>query len=270
MQTNQIIEDLISKINSDLGISQSYEAIQAFDKKVNDLPIKKTYIAFSTNENAVSYFEDDNKECCRRTKVEIKAVFYAPPNVDTLDTYTLAETLLDYLIIEYAGKMTGYKIYDVEVSDDLKAFKLPCRISFVYEQCPAYNVEGVAYKPFADFMCKTHVVDTDIHVSAKEKRYWLEPFITGMYTGDGEAMQEIDIGFKPKFVVLFGSATAGVGYEGNEYTSYLGFSIGGKGTKGLEIKSYGFNVKLGDTVAAKGTHPRLNILGQTYNYIAFK
>lgn len=270
MQTHTIVQTLIDKINTDFDTLGTYRAIYAYDEKTIEVPIQQTYIAFNTNENAVSFFENENEECCKRTKVEIKANFYAPPNIKTADTYTLAETLFDYLLIEYAGKMSGYNIGAIGVSDDLKAFKLPCTISFIYEQCPAYGDEGAAYKPFADFMCKTHVVDSNIHLTAEEKAYCLAPFVVGTFVGDGEPEQNVVLNFRPKFVILFGSGTAGFSIEDNTIYSYFAFSIGNKSTKGLEMLGNGFKVKMGTNVVSYGTRPLLNTLGQTYNYIAFK
>lgn len=270
MQTNEIVKELINKINTDLGMAQTYKALYAFDEKVIEMPIKKTYVSLSTNENAVSFFDNENNECCKKTKVEIKAKLFSPPGNKTIDTYTLAETLLDYLMIDYAGKITGYTIGSVKVNEDLKAFELPCVIEFVYEQCPAYNTEGTAYKPFADFMCKTHVDDKDIHVSAQEKAYWLAPFVTGTYVGDGEQTQQIVLNFKPKCLFVFGTGTACMGYENNEHTSYFAFSIEGKSSKGVITNASGFTVKMTETMTSKSVTAKLNVSGQTYNYIAFK
>lgn len=270
MQTNEIVKELIEKINTDLGATQTYKALYAFDEKNIDLPIKKTYVSLSTNKNSVSFFDDENDECCKKTKVQIKANLYSPPSDKTIDTYTLAETLLDYLMIDYAGKITGYTIGCVKVNEDLKAFELPCVIDFVYEQCPAYSEEGSGYLPFADFLCKKHVDDSEIHVTAEEKAYWLAPFVTGTFVGDGEASQQIILNFKPKCLFVFGTGTACIGYEDEEHTCYFAFSIDGKSTKGVTINGNGFTVKMSDTMKSKGTMAKLNVSGQTYNYIAFK
>lgn len=270
MQTNEIVKELIDKINGDLEVTGTFKALYAYDDKNITVPIEKTYIAFSTSENTVSFFDNSNKDCCKKTKVEIKANVYAPPIEKTVDTYTLTETLLDYLLIEYAGKMSGYTIDKVRINKDLKCFELPCSITFIYEQCPAYSGEGSAFKPFADFMCKTHVDDGNIHVTAEEKDYWLAPFVCGTFSGDGETEQKIFLGFKPKCLFVFGSGTAGIGFENDKHTCYFAFAINSKGTKGLSVESDGFTVKMSDTTVSKGTVAKMNVSGQTYNYIAFK
>ena len=270
MQTNEIVKGLIKKINEDKGILENYEAVYAFDEKKIELPIKKTYVSFSTNENSIKFFEDENKQCCKRTRVEIKVNMFAPPTEKTIDTYTLAEVLLEHLLVTYEGTISGYTIGNIRVNDDLKAFELPCIIEMIYEQCPAYVQPGHAYLPFADFMCKTHVDDGDIHVTAEEKDYWKAPFVTGTFVGDGEQQLDIILGFKPKCLFVFGTGTTCMGFENNEHTCYFAFSISGKSTKGVVINDMGFSVKMTDTMTSKNVTAKMNVSGQTYNYIAFK
>lgn len=270
MQTNELVKELIDKINSYSSLEGEVKAVEAYNAKPEQLPISDIYITFCTNENEVTFFEDDNEECCKRTTVEIKADFITSPVAATSETYAAAETLMDYLILQYAGKMKDYTIGSIKADNELKALRLPCKLTFVYEQCPAYSTDGAAIRPYADFLCKTHVNDTAVHVSQEEKDYWLEPFVFGTYVGDGDPENYIYIGFKPRFVLVFGSGTAGVSLVNNKLEAYFAFAHRTKSTKGLTITGDGFKVNYGDTVVSKQTYPRLNDFAQTYNYIAFK
>lgn len=270
MQTNEIVKGLIDKINGDKDVLASYEAVYAFDEKKIELPIKKTYVSFSTNENSVKFFEDENEACCKRTKVEVKVNMFSPPTEKTIDTYTLAEVLLENLLMSYEGVISGYYIGSIKVNDDLKAFELPCIIEMIYEECPAYVQPGHPYLPFADFMCKTHVDDKISHLTAEEKQYINAPFVTGTFVGDGEVQLDIFLGFKPRCLFVFGTGTTCMGYENNEHTCYFAFAISGKGTKGIEIFPEGFSVKMTPTTTSKNVMAKMNVSGQTYNYIAFK
>lgn len=270
MQTNEMVREMISRINSFEGAGKSFQAIVAHEFRPSVLPIDKVYISFSTNENSVSFFENENKDCCRKTRVEIRADFICPTVMSISQTYTLAETVLDDLTIEYAGKMDTYKIGKADVDSDLKALRLPCVITFVFEQCPAYNPEGSSIKPFADFYCKTHVDDSIIHLTDEEKKYINAPFVVGTYGGTGEENQFIDLFFRPKFVVVFATGSAGIGKDGDTFNCYFAFALRGKATKGIQITENGFKVTQSETTVSKGVHPLLNYFGQTYNYIAFK
>lgn len=270
MQTNEIIEELIYLVDTYSSLENNIKAVEAFDSKPQQLPISDVYVTFCANKNEVSFFEDESEECCRRTKVAIKVSFFAPPNKPVQEIYSVAETLMDYLIVKYEGKMKSYEIGEISIDKDLKAFKLPCTMDFIYEKCPAYAQDGTALRPFADFFCKTHVNDETKHVSQEEKDYLLEPFVTGTYVGNGDPEHEIFLGFRPKFVTLFGSGTAALGIEEDKRVAYFGFALRNKSTKGVAITADGFTVTQGDHVVARSTYPMLNAYGQTYNYIALK
>ncbi len=270
MQTNELIKELIDKINAFSSLDTDVKAVEAYNAKPEELPISDIYITFCTSENEVSFFEDENEECCKRTNVEIKADFVASPVTPTEEIYTVAETLMDYLILQYAGKMKEYNIGTIKSDNDLKALRVPCKLSFVYEQCPAYAPEGTAIKPYADFLCKTHVKDTTVHFTNEEKQYCMEPFIFGSYIGDGAAESNIYLGFRPKFVLIFGSGTAGLGFMEDRIEAYFGFALRTRSTKGITITPDGFKVNYGDSVVSRKSYPRLNDFAQTYNYIAFK
>lgn len=270
MQTNELVKELIDKINAYSSLDTQVKAVEAYNAKPETLPISEIFITFCTSENEVSFFEDENEECCKRTNVEIKADFIASPVTSTEEIYASAETLMDYLILQYAGRMKEYNIGTITTDNDLKALRLPCRLSFVYEQCPAYSVDGVAIKPYADFLCKTHVKDTTIHVSQEEKEYLNEPFVSGMYVGDGASETNIYLGFRPQFVLVFGSGTAGLGFMEDRIEAYFAFALRTRSTKGIAITSDGFKINYGESVVSRGSYPRLNDFAQSYNYIAFK
>lgn len=270
MQTNEIVRDLIEKINACEGAGEKFLAVYAHEYKPEKLPIDKIYIAFETSQNTIGFFEDDSKECCKRTKVTVKSDFISPPNKEISACYCLAEDLMDILTMQYAGKLSSYTIGKAAADNDLKAFRIPCLVELVYEQCPAYNDEGTAIKPFADFFCKTHVNDSVIHLTSDEKEYINAPFVTGMYGGNGEERQEFELGFRPKFVLVFGSGSSGIGITDGVYTAYFGFALRNRATKGIEITQNGFAVMVGSLVISKNVYTNLNSYAQTYNYIAFK
>ncbi len=270
MQTNEIIKELIDKVNSYGEYEGQVNAVEAYNTKPENLPVSELYVSFCTNENEVTFFEDENEECCKRTTVQMKCDFLASTTKDSTEILKMAETIMDYLINQYAGKMKEYKIGAYAYDKDLRAMRLPCRLEFVYEQCPAYGKDSAVIKPFADFLCKTHVNDESVHVSPKEKDYWLEPFVFGTYVGDGEEENSVLLGFRPKFVLLFASGSAGVSIDGEKVISYFAFALKTKATKGIQLTADGFKVTQGVTVVAKKTYPHLNDFAQTYNYIAFK
>lgn len=270
MQTNEIVRDLIEKINSQEGAGTRFLAVYAHEYKVRDLPIDKAYIAFLTDENKIGFFENNAKECCKRTTVSVRCDFIFPKNGQISQCYALAEGLLDALSVSYAGKLSEYKISKAVADNDLKSFRLPCVMKLVYEQCPAQTGEGAVIKPFADFFCKSHVNDKTSHLTSEEKQYINSPFVVGHYGGTGEQRLELELGFRPKLLFVFASGSSGIGKSADDLTAYFGFAASNRATKGLEITQNGFAVEIGDDIVSKGVYSSLNYFGITYNYAAFK
>lgn len=269
MQTNEIIQQLINKINAYYVDGESFEAVFAFDGRVSPVPINKTYIAFSTNETKVNFFEAQNSETCKRTCVTIAVDFYSSPKRRARDIYALCESIMDHLMVEYAGMMTDYRADELKIDDNLRLIRLPCRMSFTFEQCPAYSVGGDAILPFADFLCKTHVLDAASHLTSEEKEYLASPLVTGTYTGNGESSKAITLGFRPKAVLVFQSGSALFSDDSNGSRSLFAVAAGSKGSKGLSITDSGFSVTNANTTAY-GVTAAVNSLAQTYAYAAWR
>ncbi|MBQ8028618.1 MAG: hypothetical protein IJ262_04350 [Clostridia bacterium] len=270
MQTNELVSEVISMINNAYSYLGNFEAINAFDKKDLPLPIKKTYLAVRTTENLVNFVKNDNMELCEKNDIEVSINIYAPLRESTVEIYTLAEALLDSLSTYYSGKIKGYFIGAISVDDDLKAFKLPCKLFVVYEQCPAYSEEGAIIKPYAEFFCKSHIKDEVMHVTEDERAYFSQPFVTGTYEGDGESEQIIYLDFRPKVIIVYRASGCVYGLSEDLPASFFAVSSNAASMKGLYPVSNGFRVNQNSTYVSKGTYPRLNEAEVTYGYVAFK
>lgn len=270
MQTNEILYEIIDKINAMYGSYADFAAVFGYEHKPDIMPIDKMYVVLTADENGITFFEDDNSECCKKTTVKVGIDFIVPNNVLTSTAFTRAETILDNLTTQYAGTLTEYKLGGMTADKDLKAGRIHGVMTFVYNQCPAYGVGGAAIIPYADFLCKTHVKDTAAHLSENEKSYLSQPFVTGSYNGDGMQEQTVIIGFRPKFVFVFESGAAGTyESEGRKCTSFSA-AIRNRAMRGISISENGFTVKSGETVVSHSVYVLLNQDGHVYNYIAFK
>ena len=269
MQTNEMIEELIDLINEYSVEGEDFEAIFAFDGRVSPVPIDKTYIAFSTNETAVGFFEDENEETCKKTDVTIAVDFYFSPRRKAKEIYSLCESVMDYLMVEYAGKMTDYSAGELKIDDNLRLVRLPCRMSFTFEQCPAYASGGATILPFADFLCKTHVNDGTAHLSAADKAYLSEPVAVGTYVGNGESSKTVSLGFRPKALFIFQSGSSMVALENGSVVSLFGAAAGSRAGKGVSLSENGFSVS-SENSSAYGVQTKLNSLAQTYVYVAMR
>lgn len=270
MQTNQMVRNLITRINNMLGANGDFVAVLGREGKPKTMPIDKVYVVLSTDENAVAFFEDDNSECCKRTNLKIGIDFIVPSNVSAVKAYETAETILDKLSAAEAGKLTSYSLGEFKSDNDLKSMRIEGVLNYEFSQCPAYGEGGEALLPYTDFFCKSHVNDKVVHVTQEDKDLWSELFVTGTYTGDGADEQFVALTFKPKFVLVYESNAAVWGTQNGMQCSTVAFGFASHNSMGLQVNNNGFTVKQGSKAVSMGVYVMLNSAGKTYNYIAFR
>ncbi|MGN1194865.1 MAG: hypothetical protein ACI4SB_05235 [Acutalibacteraceae bacterium] len=271
MDTNEIITSIIEQINSCSDLPAQTRATTAFDSSCDPIPIDKYYVVLNGFESDAQLFENENLECCQRTQMVIRMNCYAALDRTNAELNVLAFKISDMLMSYFEGKMTGYTIGSVYVEDGLKVFCLPCKLIFNFEQCPASVTADSVLKPYADFLCKTHVTDSVSHLTESEKAYINEPFVVGSYTGLGDGnSQVIDLGFYPQLVIAYAPTTALLSMNTDKPLTYIGIAARTLATKGIVLQKVGFKVAQSETYSSNGVYPKLNELDTKYAYIAFK
>ncbi len=268
--TSEIIDRLISCINDDFGIPSLCMAVRGFEAVNLPIPIKTTYFSIVPEENKVTYFENDNLEYCQKTSVTIRMNCFSPLRRKASAIHAMAEAVLDFINDSYPDEIKGYTIGDTEYDDDIKAYRVTCRLFFEYEACAADSSSSDAVRVPANFFCKTHVTDTDVHLTAKEHSYLNEIFVTGTYTGTGTGNSNpIVLGFRPKCVLICRHNYHLTYYDQSNalQKNYAGMAFGTRGSRGVSLTSTGFTVTQAET---QYTQTLLNETDVTYNYIAFK
>lgn len=271
LPTSEIIEDMISLINHSLKPS-GCTAIRGFDTKALPIPLKKTYLSFVPEKHTVSYFNNENEEFCQKSEATIRMTCFSPLNSLSSATHIMLEEVLKNLNEEYITEISGYTIGETEYDSEVKAFRITCRIFYERERCPADSSINSSITDPHNFFCKTHVKDTDIHITAKEHAKYNEPFVTGTYVGIGYDIDlEIELGFKPKFVIVFRVGAIPTGFNGEwlRLKNYCGMAIAGHSTKNIKIISNGFRVEDPYPTNAEN-EAMLNMEDTVYAYIAFK
>ena len=90
------------------------------------------------------------------------------------------------------------------------------------------------------------------------------PYVVGTYVGTGEHDRHIVLGFRPRFVLVGAPAERDSGGSGMD--GYGGFTCGGALPNHLKITADGFIVN----APSVSNWPKLNDMGFTYDYIAFR
>jgi hypothetical protein len=103
-----------------------------------------------------------------------------------------------------------------------------------------------------------------IDAAVKEAREAAEvlPYVIGSYTGTGKTGIEVKLGFRPSF--LFITRTYGSSSEFLGMDSVAAYDQTGR-EKVIQINDDGFTV-----IIISNYHPKINLSGVVYNYIAFR
>lgn len=123
-----------------------------------------------------------------------------------------------------------------------------------------------------DEVVGNHVGNDDIHVTADEKELWNASFIVGQYFGSGASSRTINIGFKPKFAIIFSISRPLMMYNSSTTKNhiYSAFVSPGYNSLGISSADNGFSVTQSDAATYSNCCPNLNESSYTYCYIAFK
>ncbi len=270
--SSEIISQLIDYVN-ELDVGDLFTAVKAYETRNLPVPIKTTYLVFATKENTVTVFSDDNEEYCQRNKVVIRLNCYTPMKTTPQNVYSFVEMILDYINDEFSGAMTGFSIDETEYDSSTNAYKLTALLNFNYEICTGDSSGNSELNAAKEFLCKTHVNDTLLHLTSKDRLYLDSPVVSGTYWGTGSTTElSVELGFYPSAVIVFRSAyhpvLLNMAAESNvNYFAFAGRSIN---TKGIRLTGTGFAVKEADSAASVNSNTRLNSDGVVYGYLAFR
>lgn len=250
---------------------ENVEAVLSYSGDSVRAPIKKIYLAFMTGENTVSHYNDKTtKKCCRVNKISVSMNCYSPANLAAETVIAKAEAVLDRLCDYFNGEMTGYSLEKASLDDDSKAVKIPCTLFFRYESCPAYDTADSTLLPYAEFLCKLHTANEDIHVTDSEKEFLKNPVVTGRYTGSGEEDRDVFLGFRPRLLIIYELGSPLVSFDAENYAAIYRFAFCGSAgsARGVTLTATGFRISRSISVLTGGSICQLNELLISYAYIA--
>ena len=128
-----LIDSFIRTISASSVLSDSCEAIRAYEGKNLPVPIKKTYFSFSATENKLYYTTDSQGNKKEINSVKIAVNCFIPISLSPAVTYTLAESALTVLKAgnkDIISITVGKTVYD----SDVDAYKINSEIHFQTEK----------------------------------------------------------------------------------------------------------------------------------------
>lgn len=274
MTTSDLVRGVVQVINEDvLDNTDTVQAVLSFDDRTVPQPVNKIYFAFLIGQDKVSLLEEETQNACRLTRLTISMNCYAPPGENAIEIAAQAEAVLDKVNERYSGIMQGYEIGTATLDDYLKALKVPCSMFFRFEQCPAFQISDSVILPFADFYCKTHVLDQTVHLSPAEREKLNQPFVTGSYVGLGPYNPvTVLLGFAPRLVLVF-PQDAPFSETDSAHNTQLwraAAAVSGLFDSAITLLQTGFRVTQPETISFDASVRSLNERNQVYGYAAFR
>lgn len=244
------------------------------------IPLKHITVAVGIGSmEIVDSFEENDEgvlvenEYCRQAKINIKLSIHAPFSLGGEACHAAFTDIIDCLTFASGLDILNSGCENIIADRDTDAFVLTAWATVNASLCPA-QTSSMDFPSFIskDLLCGSHINDTDVHLSEKQKEYLDQPFVSGTYFGTGDATRSISLGFRPSVAIVVGNQLPLI------YVNHLApwnralaaVAIGDGSSLGIELTNNGFKVRNTENETARSCNPFLNELGTTYFYLAFK
>ena len=244
------------------------------------VPLNKTIVAVGIGGIDIvdSFTENDEgvlgeNEYCRQANMRLRLSIHVPYSQGGEACHRAFTDIIDCLTFASGLDIITSGCDAISSDRDTDAFVLNAWISVKASLCPAES-SGLEFPSFIskELLCSSHINNTEVHVSEKEKEFLQTPFVSGSYFGTGSASRSISLGFSPSVVIVAANGLPMMYVKHAESANYamMGVAFQGGQTLGVEVTSTGFKLRSGDSTVARSCYPLFNELGTTYVYIAFK
>lgn len=122
----EIINKIKNAINEDVDLSKDGEAVRAFEKTTLPVPLKKTYFSLSCEDNTLT------KGNPAVNKISIRMTCFTPLTKPAYTANETAENILHYMEEIFSDDLISYSIGETDYDDDVRAYKVICRLQFQY------------------------------------------------------------------------------------------------------------------------------------------
>lgn len=244
------------------------------------VPLKNTTVAVGIQSMEIvdSFTENDEgvlveNEYCRQAKIRLRLSIHAPYSSGGEACHDAFTDIIDCLTFASGLDILSSGCDGIVSDRDTDAFVLSAWAMVNASLCPASS-SGLDFPSFIDkeHLCGTHIRDSAIHLSPDQQTYLNEPFVTGTYVGLGNASRSISLGFRPSVIIVaaLGFPLMTFDTASDKYYAMAAVGTPEGTTMGVDFTSTGFTIKNGDSMAVRSCNPRLNEMGTTYFYLAFR
>ena len=244
------------------------------------VPLKNTTVAVGIDAlNIVDSFTENDEgvlienEYCRRVNIRLRLSIHAPFSSGGEACHEAFTDIIDCLTFDSGLEIDESGCERITSDRDTDAFVLTAWASVIASLCPA-ETSSVKFPSFLskDLLCSSHIKDDNIHLDNSQQAYLTNPISCGSYFGFGSSSQNVKVGFRPHAVIVFtsGCPTIDANHSTGVNVSLIGIAAEAGNTPGIEITNDGFRLlSTGDSMT-RNAKTKLNDLGTTYIYIAWR
>ena len=240
------------------------------------VPLKRAIVAVGIESIGIEdkFVENDDgvlerQEYCRLAKIKANLSICVPFSYGGQACHDIFTRIADALTFRTNLNIAESGCTEISSDRDTDALVMTGWFLMEADFCPAASTDE-NYASFLDktLLCGSHIRNGEIHVTAADKAKWNDAFETGFYMGTGSGSKSINLGYKPKMVILCSAGVPMISVNFTNSTAKTYFAVANEyGSQGVELTSQGF--KLVNT-SHNGVTASMNELGYTYLYIAFK
>ncbi|MBO5858567.1 MAG: hypothetical protein J6R20_02195 [Clostridia bacterium] len=265
------------KEREELGYIKFLTEFPAIKKEV---PLRNTTVAVGIDGMTIvdSFVENDEgvlveNENCRQVNIKLRFSIHAPFSSGGAACHDAFTDIIDCLTFDSSLNIDSSGCDNIVSDRDTDAFVLTAWATVIASLCPAAS-SSVDLPSFLgkELLCGSHIRNEEIHLSPDQITYLGNPYRSGAYTGRGGASYNVDVGFKPRAVIVTALNGPPISIDFATQTGYIysGVACEDGNSYGVELTDTGFKVLSNTTTASRGFYPSLNELLVPYRYIAFR
>ncbi len=242
-------------------------------------PLRQTIVAIGLDHVRISDFFTENsegeqipEEYCRLAKVRIRVSIHVPYSAGGTACHVAFTKIVDCLNFKSDFNISESGCESIGADRDTDAFVMKSWIDIQAQFCPAESaaVQYAAFMPKTLF-CRSHLDNSDIHVTTQDKEHWNSPLEVGFYTGTEQGTRTIDLGYHPKLVLVFPAVYPPVfnlSSDNSRLICLCGMAGRTLSSSGIQLTNNGFKLTQTEDTGVGNTLTKLNWESADYIYCA--
>ena len=248
-----------------------------FPPTLKAVPLKKAIVAVGIEEMSIvdKFAANDDgvlerQEYCRTANIKARLSICVPYSYGGTACHDYFTKIINSLTFQTDLNIEESGCSEIESDRNTSALVCHGWFKIIADFCPASNPDESFTSIFdKSFICGSHIKDDSIHITAQDKQNWDNHIHSGFYIGNSQSSRSINLGFKPKFMLVFCTdyPFATTDFTAKTSKAFMAMANENYSSAGLTLTSSGFKLSKA-TVGAVTT--ALNEAAISYGYIAFR